>query len=381
MQFVSAVSLETEPERIVQDVRDQLGPALGFDLAAAFVRPERGDAAARVLEELRGGVEASHFIGCTAGGVIGAGREIETGAAATVLAARLPGVEIEPLSALYAGESARSPDDIRACLALLDPFSTSAEALLRRLERAAPGVKVVGGVASWGQAPGQNRLAQNDVVTDAGAVGVTLRGGVQVSTVVSQGCRPVGDWFTVTSSQGNVIHALDDEPPLAALERVFTQASRADQERMQAGILIGRAISSSPDQLGHGSFVVRGVLGAIKDSGAISVADRVREGAVVQFHVRDAQSARDDLEMLLTPQAFEDPAAGALLFTCNGRGEHFFGRRDVDASIAASALGDSVPVAGFFCAGELGPIGAANFVHGYTASMAVFRPLPPRRAV
>ena len=126
--------------------------------------------------------------------------------------------------------------------------------------------------------------------------------------------------------------------------------------------------------LGHGSFLIRVVLGADRESGAISVADRVREGEYVQFHVRDAQSARDDLEMLLTPQVFEETAAGALLFTCNGRGERFFEQRDADIAIIGNALGEQVPVTGFFCGGEIGPIGSGNFVHGYTASLAVFRP-------
>lgn len=374
MRFVSAVSLETEPERIAQDIHDQLAADGPFDLVVAFVHPQTDPAGAAVLAGLHDQLAPGRFVGCTAGGVVGAGREIESHAATAVLAARLPGVQIDPLPDLDEEQATLVTDDLRACVVLVDPYSTVTEALLHRLDELAPGVPVIGGVASWASAPGRNRLALDGQVTNAGLVGVTLRGALRVSTIVSQGCRPVGDWFTVTSSRSNLIQELDGKPPLEVLQHVFVEASPADQKLMRSGILIGRGVASRPDDLGHGSFLIRVVLGADRESGTISVADRVREGEYVQFHVRDAQSARDDLEMLLTPQVFEETAAGALLFTCNGRGERFFGERDADVAIIGNALGEQVPVAGFFCGGEIGPIGSANFVHGYTASLAVFRP-------
>ena len=374
MNFVSAVSLETEPDRIAQDIDDQLAAEDPFDLVVVFVRPQTDPAGAEVLSGLYKRLAPGRFIGCTAGGVVGAGREIEDDTATAVLAARLPGVRVDPLPDLDDDAVSLEPDDLQACVVLVDPFSTATEALLRRLDHLAPGIPVIGGVASWASAPGRNRLAQDGAVTNSGLVGVTLRGNVRVSTIVSQGCRPVGDWFTVTSSRSNLVQELDGRPPLEVLQQVFTEASPDDQKLMRSGILLGRGVAQQPDDLGHGSFIIRVVLGADRESGAISVADRMREGEYVQFHVRDAQSARDDLEMLLTPQVFEEAAAGALLFTCNGRGERFFGQRDADIAIIGNALGEQVPVAGFFCGGEIGPIGSANFVHGYTASLAVFRP-------
>ena len=374
MKFLSAISLETDPGRIVQDIHDQLAPSGPFDLVTAFVRPQTDPAGADTLDGLRAQLAPGRFIGCTAGGVVAAGREIEDDAATAVLAARLPGVQVDPLPDLDDEAVNLDVDDLHACIVLVDPFSTATEALLHRLDQLAPGVPVIGGVASWASAPGRNRLALDGEVTNSGLVGVTLRGNVRVSTIVSQGCRPVGDLFTVTSSRSNQIQELDGKPPLQVLEQVFASASAEDQQLMRSGILIGRGVARRPDDLGHGFFLIRVVLGADRESGAISVADRVREGEFVQFHVRDAQSARDDLEMLLTPQVFEETAAGALLFTCNGRGERFFDQRDADVSIIGNALGEQVPVAGFFCGGEIGPIGTANFVHGYTASLAVFRP-------
>ena len=374
MKFVSAVSLETDPRRVAQDIHDQLATDGPFDLVVVFVRPQTDPAGADILAAVHDQLAPGRFIGCTAGGIVGAGREIEDHAATAVLAARLPGVQVDPLPELDDEAVSLPLDDLRACIVLVDPFSTATEALLRRLDQLAPGIPVIGGVASWAAAPGRNRLALDGEVTNAGVVGVTLRGNVRVSTVVSQGCRPVGDWFTVTSSRSNLVQELDGKPPLEVLQQVFAQASPEDQHLMRSGILIGRGVAKRSDDLGHGSFLIRVVLGADRESGAISVADRVREGEFVQFHVRDAQSARDDLEMLLTPQVFEETAAGALLFTCNGRGERFFGERDADVAIIGNALGEQVPVAGFFCGGEIGPIGSANFVHGYTASLAVFRP-------
>ncbi len=374
MKFVSAISLETEPARIAQDIHDQLAADGPFDLVVAFVRPPTDPAGAEVLAGVREILAPRRFIGCTAGGVVGSGREIESDDATSVLAARLPGVRVDPLPDLDDEAVDLAPDDLQACIVLVDPYSTATEALLRRLDQLAPGIPVVGGVASWASAPGRNRLAQDGNVVNTGLVGVTLRGNLRVSTIVSQGCRPVGDWFTVTSSRSNLVQELDGKPPLEVLQKVFAEASPEDQKLMRSGILLGRGVARQPDDLGHGSFVIRVVLGADRESGAISVADRVREGEFVQFHVRDAQSARDDLEMLLTPQVFEETAAGALLFTCNGRGERFFGERDADVAIISNALGEQVPVTGFFCGGEIGPIGSANFVHGYTASLAVFRP-------
>lgn len=374
MEFVSAVSLETEPARVARDIQDQLAAEAPFDLVVVFVRPETDSAGADILAGLREQLAPRRFIGCTAGGVVGAGREIEDQAATAVLAARLPGVQVDPLPDLDEDEVDLDPDSLQACIVLVDPFSTATEALLNRLDQLAPGIPVMGGVASWASAPGRNRLAQDDEVVNSGLVGVTLRGNVSVSTIVSQGCRPVGDWFTVTGSRSNLIQELDGKPPLEVLQEVFAEASSEDQKLMRSGILLGRGVAKQPDDLGHGSFIIRVVLGADRESGAISVADRVREGEYVQFHVRDSQSARDDLEMLLTPQVFEEAAAGALLFTCNGRGERFFGERDADVAIIGNALGEQVPVTGFFCGGEIGPIGSANFVHGYTASLAVFRP-------
>ena len=256
---------------------------------------------------------------------------------------------------------------------LVDPFSTATEALLNRLDQLAPGIPIVGGVASWASAPGRNRLVLDGEISNAGFVGVTLHGNVRVSTIVSQGCRPVGDWFTVTSSRSNLIQELDGSLRSRFFSKSLPRLAPTTRNSCAPASCSGVASPRSPT-----------IWATAPSSSASSWArtgirrhqrgrPRAR-GEYVQFHVRDAQSARDDLELLLTPQVFEETAAGALLFTCNGRGERFFGERDADVEIIGSALGEQVPVAGFFCGGEIGPIGSTSFVHGYTASLAVFRP-------
>ena len=224
------------------------------------------------------------------------------------------------------------------------------------------------------QTAGGNRLAYGDTVKDRGAVGVALRGAIDVSVIVSQGCRPLGPIHTVTGVKGNVITQLDDETPIDVLRGVFAAAAEQDQELMRRGVMLGHAISPDSGERGRGGFLIRGLMGADANSGALAVAGTVSEQDAVQFHVRDATTAQEDLELLLTPQAFEPDAAGAMLFTCNGRGSRMYDKPDGDISVVRQALGVDVPVSGFFCGGELGPIGGTNFVHGYTASMAIFRP-------
>lgn len=392
MQFWSAASLESEPADIVADLNDQL-PDLdsAYDLVVAFVRPPPNAPPEDVIHAVRGSLPARHFLACTAESVIGAGHEIEDRPATSVLTARLPDVRIDPLplnTDPTTGLPVMLDDDecdparangeegsIESFIVLVDPFSVHVDQVLERLSARAPDAPVIGGVASWASSAGMNRLAQDDAVRTAGLVGVALRGNLELSIVVSQGCRPIGRPLAVTGSRRQFITELEGRNPVECLREAFASADDETQTAMRnGGVLLGRGVSREPDDLGRGAFVIRTLLGADQESGALAVGDLLEQGDVVQFHVRDANTAREDLEMLLTPQAFEDQAAGALLFTCNGRGSGMYGYPDGDISVVRTALGEDVPVAGFFCGGELGPIGGTNFIHGFTASMAVFRP-------
>jgi small ligand-binding sensory domain FIST len=194
--------------------------------------------------------------------------------------------------------------------------------------------------------------------------------------VVSQGCRPIGKSFIVTKAEGNIIHELGRKPALEQLHSVLTKLAEPEEQLARESMFLGRAIDEYKERFGRGDFLIHNILGADRKSGAIGIAGQVKVGTTVQFHVRDAQSADEDLRAMLTPHAATEPE-GALLFGCNGRGTHMWPEPGHDVNLLRQLLGN-VPVAGFFCGGEFGPVGGRNFVHGFTASIALFYPPAPR---
>jgi len=303
--------------------------------------------------------------------------------ALAVIAARLPGVEVKPFVLLApswgeaaedAAEFARhTPGVAGAELVMLlgDPFSLDAEAVLRAFNRHAPGVRVVGGMASAGVRPQANTLVLNDWLAHEGGVAVALRGALRVDVVVSQGCRPVGPPLEVTRVEQNIIFELDGQPALERAEQVLRGLSSREREHLRQGLYVGRPARRGA--AGPGDYLIRNLLGADRDRGAIAVGDRVPEHERLRLHVRDATTAREDLELLLSPQVVDTRAEAALVFSCNGRGRSFFGEANRDITTLQGALGGGVPAAGLFCAGELGPVGGRNHVHGHTASIAIVR--------
>jgi small ligand-binding sensory domain FIST len=212
-------------------------------------------------------------------------------------------------------------------------------------------------------------------------VGVALSGDIDVDVVVSQGCRPIGQTYKVTSTSEDMIFSLNGGSPLKQVQEMVNELSEADHALLQNGLYVGRAVrrpspANPDDTLGRGDFLVRGVRGVDQRSGALAIGDFLEDGEIVQFHLRDAKTAEEDLELMLTPQAFSQPPAGGVLFSCNGRGTRLFDHPNGDVSIIQNALGGEqpVPLTGFFCGGEIGPIGGRNFLHGHTASLVLFRP-------
>jgi len=207
-------------------------------------------------------------------------------------------------------------------------------------------------------APGGNRLVIDSEIVSDGAVGAVLGPGVDVTAVVSQGCRPVGDPFVITKAEGNIVYELAGKPALERLQDVARGLDEEDRQLLAQGVHLGRVIDESQPTFGPGDFLVRNVLGGDPSNGAIAVGDLVDVGSTAQFQVRDAASAGR-------------VADGALVFTCNGRGSRLFGRPDHDAEIVVEHVPPRA-VAGMFCAGELGPVGRKNFLHGFTASVVLF---------
>jgi small ligand-binding sensory domain FIST len=280
-------------------------------------------------------------------------------------------VEETPDGQTVTGWPDEIPDDPSALLLIPDPFSFPADPFLVRLQQDRPGLVVVGGMASAARGPGGNRLVIDDRVVSEGAVGAFLPSSLAVSTVVSQGCRPVGTPFAVTRAEANIVYELAGKPALERLQEVAAAATEADRRLLSQFVHVGRVIDERKVDFDRGDFLIRNVLGADPRAGAIMVNDTVEVGSTVQFQVRDAVSAGEDLVHLMGSRT----ADAALLFTCNGRGSHMFPSPNHDASAVSESLG-GVPLAGMFCAGELGPIGGQNFVHGFTASVVLFEARP-----
>jgi small ligand-binding sensory domain FIST len=252
-------------------------------------------------------------------------------------------------------------------LLVADPFSTPVDAVLDALPDAYPDLRVVGGMASAARGPGGNRLVLDGTVYTDGAVGALLAPTSAVTAIVSQGCRPIGQPMTVTKSEGRVVYELAGKPALERLASIINALDDDDRVLAQQGIHIGRVIDEHKVDFGRGDFLIRNVVGGDREVGAIAVGDEVEIGATVQFQVRDATSADIDLRELLAGRH----AQSALVFTCNGRGIHLFGRPDHDAQLVNAHV-TSGATAGMFCAGELGPIGERSFLHGFTASVLLF---------
>ena len=226
---------------------------------------------------------------------------------------------------------------------------------------------MIGGLASGANAPGGNRLVLDDQILSAGAVGAFLGPDARFTTVVSQGCRPVGDPFVITRAEGNIVYELAGRPALERLQDLVRGLTDDERQLLSTGVHLGRVIDESKTEFDRGDFLIRNVLGGDPQNGAIAVGDFVEVGSTAQFQVRDAASADEDLRQLIGGHSAE----GALVFTCNGRGTRLFGRPDHDAEVVAEGF-PGAAVAGMFCAGELGPVGKRNFLHGFTASVALF---------
>jgi small ligand-binding sensory domain FIST len=312
--------------------------------------------------------------------VIGGGLEVESDPAVSLwLAAGLGPVQtfamdfVRTASGGAFGGYLFGPSPQGVHLMLCDPFTFPAGDLLTHLNSSAPGATVMGGIASGGIPLRQSRLFLDDRVVTQGAVGAHLPL-AEIHPMVAQGCRPVGQPFTITEADESLITELGGRPPLERLQELAASLRGRDRELLGQGVHLGLVINPSEAEPGQGDFLIRGLVGADPDSGAIAVSGEVEVGQAVQFHVRDADSADEDLRRALkreTDALGGRPPAGALLFSCNGRGSRMFPGPDHDAGLLAEMLGQ-IPVAGFFCAGEIGPVGGRNFLHTFTASTALF---------
>jgi small ligand-binding sensory domain FIST len=349
------------------------------DLVVVFASGGHLAAPEATLEGVHEALAPRQLVGCGAGGVLGAGRELEAGTAVVVWAAALEG-EVETFEAGAVGDA----DDLRleglprlapgsTAILLPDPYSFPTDRALTAFAEAAPGAPVLGGISSARTHDGSGALFRGEGLVASGAVGATLTG-VDVMPCVSQGAAPLGPELTITAADGHIVHELAGMPAVEKVREVVSALSPAERTLVQGGLMLGIVIDAAKPEYGHGDFLVRGLLGADPDTGALAVGATVRAGQVVRLHARDAGSADRDLEEALELRVRAlggRPPAGALCFTCNGRGRNMFATPDHDAQVLHRRL-QGAPAAGFFAAGEIGPVGAESFLHGFTATVAIF---------
>ena len=388
------------------------------DLAILFFSTHHLEAIPTILPIIHKKLAPGRFIAVSARDVLAGETELESTAGLSLFAASLSGTTIDiydPQSLpaapnntpdeLAAVASAASMDhaDHRATILFLDPYSVPANSLLSTLTKARATVHpriddstqppILGGMASAGDRPGTNLLVIDDHLKSQGGVAIALRGNIDVQPLVSQGCRPIGEPMIITKGKGQLIFELAGKRAGEVLAETLDSLPTHRRQQLQKGLFVGRAVSEYKDRFGRDDFLIRNVIGVEKNHGAIAIADLVRTGQTIQFHIRDSGTADDDLQMLLDRERLYEPPAGALLFSCTGRGQHLFDEPHHDARAFVRAFGTTAadgasrakagepverpdrpfPLAGFFAAGEIGPVGDGVYVHGHSACAALFR--------
>ncbi len=390
MRWASRVSEKPSLEDAVHECCEHALQALDGDtpdLAVAFVSGQHSSEYEFLPELIKRNMGEVRLFGCSGGGVIGGGREVENRAGFSLTVAHMPGVtvngfhlEASEVPSLDAGPDAWTKlvgveaGETPPFLLLADPYTFPASNFILGMDYAYPASVKVGGLASGGQ--GSNALYLANQVYFSGAVGLAFQGDITVETVVAQGCRPIGDAMNITGCRNNILTGLDGEPPMEVLQKLYTSLDERDQSLMRYSLFLGVVMDEFEDNPQQGDFLIRNLIGTDSQSGAIAIGEMLREGQRVQFHLRDALTSRDDLAAVLGRYASEHTGAlpqGALLFSCLGRGEHLYGQPDHDTNLFQEVLAP-IPLGGFFCNGEIGPVGGTTFLHGYTSSFGLFRP-------
>jgi small ligand-binding sensory domain FIST len=396
MQWANALSTRPSLEAAVADVVQRTTSSLSApaDLGLVFISSAFTSEYSRVLPLLAEQLSVPVLIGCSGGGVIGTSlagqtQELEAEPALSLSLAHLPGVDVKafhvvaeqlpdldgPPNAwidLIGVTSSPTPHFIL----LSASFSSGINDLLQGLDYAYPGSMKVGGQASSGVMGGRIALFCNGRLHQEGTVGVALSGNIVLETIVAQGCRPIGQPYQVTKGDRNIILELDEQAPLLVLRDLIASLSEEDRTLAQNSLFVGLAMDEFKPCLQQGDFLIRDILGVDPAGGAIAIGDYVRPGQRLQFHLRDAEASAEDLEFLLEryqkEQQSQPGAVGALMFSCLGRGAGLYGQPNFDSQLFQRYL-NNIPLGGFFCGGEIGPVSGSTFLHGYTSVFGICR--------
>ncbi len=368
----------------VEALREQLGsdrPTLGL----LFLTPSLWERAAEILEVTQVHGRVATLVGCSSTSVIAGRQEIEGRGGLALGLYHLPGAALRAVHFTQAQvaeangpgywhlETGVGAEDCRGWLAFADPFTLDCESWVDQWNEAWPGLPLAGGLASGDFRQQRTQVYLNGEVFEEGAVAVAVGGEVELATVISQGCTPIGEPWTVTKVEGNLIHQIGNQPAYEVLVQTITGLSEEEQQRARGNLMVGFVVNEYQEEFLRGDFLIRNLLGGDPGSGILAVGARPRPGQSMQFQCRDAAAATEDLVALLQRARRDLRGRGILggcLCVCNGRGTRLFGRPHHDAGLVQKYLGP-LGLAGFFCNGEIGPVGRRNFLHGYTASLFV----------
>ena len=388
MEFYAATSIKENIDDVILEITTEIKSKTSntrIDLAFVFASPHFQKQHETLINSIYDSFKPTVTMGCMGESIIGNNKEIENKPAVTIWLASLPDVKVTPFHLKYIEKNGErlfinwpddmpSKDDNPAFIVIAEPFSVDPMQLLSYFQNNYSGKPVIGGMASGAYSQGGNSIFYNGEILTNGVVGVALNGAIKVNSVVSQGCRPIGKPFIITKSNKNIIYSLGSKPALQCYREIYNDLVHEDKLLAQMGTHMGLVVNEYLEKFESGDFLARNLTGADEDSGAIAIADFVRVGQTAQFMIRDAKSAHDDLLHLLSQERDKDIQnlpKGGLIFTCNGRGSNLFTEPNHDVGCFKKILGD-IPVGGFFAQGEIGPVGDVNFLHGFTASVALF---------
>ncbi len=371
--IATPLRLEDAIDEAAEGVIQELGEDI--DLVIVFVSSAYSDHYSSLPAILGRYFPNATRFGCSTAGILENGELGDSPKGVTIMAAQLPGVQIQSFHIDGDPEdwSIEEPSDQSSeIIVLADPFSCQTSKLGEWLDSNFPDSQSIGGVASGGWAAGETILLQNDELLRTGAIGITLTGNIKMNTIVSQGCRPIGSPMFITRSIGNQIFEIDGEPAMLLLERLFASLDDADRKLAHTSLFLGLGMQDQQETYNHGDFLIRNILGIDPETRSITIAAAIEPKAIIQFHLRDSDASTVELKEQLATLKDTKPAA-ALVFSCMGRDKDLSGTSSHDATVLSEAMGQT-PMAGFFGNGEIGPVAGKTFLHTYTTAIGFFSP-------
>lgn len=390
MRFSSCISENEVPDKAIDEICTSCLSQLGSDkpdLALLFISSRYTSDWTSLIEKIHIALGQPILMGCTGEGIIGHNKELEFMPGMALISAHLPNTNLQPFyisqeeldysssGDYWVKKTKCRVEDKPSFILIPDPFTCNAIKLLNELNETFPASSMIGGLASGGAFDSeQNMIFLQNKIFRNGAVGLALTGNIHIETIVSQGCKPIGDHLKVTKAEGNYIYEINETPVHDILLNIVSNLSEEEQILAQNALFIGLAVDEKNSLTGKGNFLVRNIMSYDQKTGSLAIGDQIQVGQTIQFQLRDAKTAEDDLRVLLELNRMmwgKNNPRGALLFSCLGRGKGLFGESDHDIGIIKNITGE-YPIAGFFCNGEIGPIGGKNFIHGYTSSLGIF---------